>query len=198
MKLKKVRYQRIVIPAVAVVIFMGFFLETWPHMPLVNLDTPPVYGEIAASKLPGSVISLPLGWITAGRGSMGQPAPFTELYQTVHLRPMVGGAVNRAPSELIDLMTGAPVLAFLFDPGSPPSERDLDPQEIVFAIDKYKINYIVVHKLYPRQYFDSTLSQVETVITPETLKNIDAYATRNLGMEKFEETDEIVAYRRPA
>ncbi len=194
-RLKKYRYAALSIPLVAVLLIASVYFETTTRTNLISTEVPSVYQEVAGSKIQGSVISMPFGWQTATTGNIGRDATFVELYQPVHERPMAGGMVSRAPAELVYGIANSPVLDYLANPGAGPSAADLDPKNIDESMQRFQIAFIIVHKLYPWFVFGGE-SFRNTAFNAEELKNIDQYITKNLPMEKFEETDEIVAYRR--
>ncbi|MCL4474172.1 MAG: hypothetical protein M1539_03365 [Actinobacteria bacterium] len=195
-RMRRFRHQGAAVTISAALILIVFLVEITPAASMVLVEPPPVMREIAASEISGTVISLPLGWETASTGKIGRVAAITQLDQIVHMRPTVGGVVARAPKELIYEMARAPIVDYLSDPSSSPSRDDLDPRVIKEAMDKFQIAYIVVHKLYPVEIVGSEVYHTPTHIEPRELKNIDQYVINNLGMEKFEDTEEIVAYRR--
>jgi len=195
-KLRGSLYPQAAITISATLIMSAFFLETRPQTSMVSLDAPPVMNEIAASDLSGSVLTLPLGWETTSGGKSGQVAAFTQLDQIFNHRPLIGGIVSRAPSDLVSGMADEPVLDYLSDPSSSPTTEDVNPGTIVEVLNRFQIAFIVVHKLYPQQIYGEDINRYSTDISPTELDNVERYVTRYLGMEKIEDTDELIVYRR--
>ncbi|MBE0428676.1 MAG: hypothetical protein IBX61_02245 [Thermoleophilia bacterium] len=184
------------VPAATALLLLGIFIEYKPLLQMTSTTAPPVYSEIAASEQPGSVITLPLGW-EAGAHVTGIERTYTQLFQLAHQRPMVGGMLARAPKELLFEGLYTPVLAFLANPVDlEPSELDRDPEAIARFRERYRVSFIVAHKTSPEVYYNRAFLRFPSELTPEALERVDAFVTGYLDMEKFAETDEIVAYRR--
>lgn len=194
-RLDKKEWKRYAVPAVAVAILVMLGIEYKAPTALVSTKTPPVYEEIRARGGSGSIIAMPLGWST-GVQYMGQETTFTEIYQAEHRLPLVGGMVARAPRKKVMQSIYTPVIDNLANIYMGPSNLDMDPVAIKRVLDEYQVSYIVVHKTYPEIYGNGSFNTPATVIDAAALKRIDHYATGYLGMEKFEETPGIVAYRR--
>lgn len=194
-RLEKKERMRYAVPVVVVAIMLMLGIEYKAPTSLVSTKTPPVYEEIGASGGSGSIITMPLGWST-GVQYMGQEATFTEIYQAEHRRPLVSGMVARAPRKKVMQGIYRPVLDNLANIYMGPSSLDMDSGAIKMVLDEYQVSYIVVHKTYPEIYSSGIFVTPATVIDQAALKRIDEYATVYLGMEKFEESPETVAYRR--
>ncbi len=185
-------------PLAVTIVALLFILEVRPVPVLTRLTAPPVYSEIAASPLPGSVVVLPLGWEATPAGVVGMQRGYPQIYQPVHQRPLVGGYVSRAPRERVLKHVGEPVLSYLSDPGGrEPDRDDLDPDKIMQVLDRYDIAFIVVHKQGPEMCLNGE-AQHYREFSDADLARIDEYVTTDLGMERFEDTDQVAAYRRPA
>lgn len=184
------------VPLATGIILAAMFIEFKPLPDLTATAAPLVYSEIARSNIPGAVLSIPLGWEAANDGT-GLEKTFIEIFQAEHQRPMVGGMVARAPKEEVFKGIYTPVLDFLADPVKlEPSDLDRDPVAIARFKEHYQVAFIVVHKLYPEIYGKGGRIQSSTELTPEALRRVDNYVTQYLGMEKFEDNDEVAAYRR--
>lgn len=195
---KGIRYSKLMGPLMIAFIPAVLFIDIDPRPNLVSMEVPQVYHDIAASGVPGSVLSLPLGWSTASTGNpVGRETAIVLLDQTAHERPILGGMVARVPSGPIYAMASEPVIDFLSDPAAPPGSADLDPANIARVMEKYQVAFIVVDKINPSQIFGGKESVFPTGFSDAELAAVDRYVTGSLGMQKFEETDEIVAYQRP-
>lgn len=178
------------------VLLLVVCVEFKPSLTLTSNESPDVYREIASSGIQGSVIDLPLGW-ESGNLSTGDEKTFVQLYQPIHQRPMVGGFVSRAPKEAVMRGPYTPVIDYLVKPDQPePSAPDKDPAAISRVMDEYRIAFIVVHKLGPEAIAQGAEKKVGTGLSSTAIANVDKYVTTYLGMEKFSETEDIVAYRR--
>ncbi|MHB9112777.1 MAG: hypothetical protein ACYC4D_09180 [Thermoleophilia bacterium] len=184
------------VPLAAAVILLGIYIEFKPLYLLSCITSPPVYSEIAASDMPGSVITLPMGW-EAGGNVTTLERTYTELFQIDHKRPILGGMLARAPKELVFQGIYTPVVDFLADPVQlTPSDPDRDPAAIARYQERYDVAFIVAHKLTPTLIIKGEEVRLPSDLTPEALEKVDKYVTGYLGMEKFAETDEIIAWRR--
>jgi hypothetical protein len=186
----------IAVPVAAALILLGMFLEFRPYIDMTSTTMPPVYADIAASGDTGSVVTLPLGW-EAGNDTTGIERTYTQLFATVHEMPMVGGMLARTPKDRLFGGVYAPVIDFLANPVLlQPSDLDRDPGAIERFRERYDVAFIVAHKQPPEVYFYGQYLRFTPNMTPEALDRVDKYVTAYLDMEKFAETDEIVAYRR--
>lgn len=184
------------VPLAAVVILLLIYIEFKPLYPLSSTTSPSVYSEIAASDIPGSVITLPMGW-EAGAYNTGLERTYTEMFQIDHKRPILGGMLARAPKELVFQGIYTPVVDFLADPAQlTPSDPDRDSAMISRFQEHYDVAFIVAHKVTPAFIFEDEEIRAPSGMTPEALEKVDKYVTGYLGMEKFSETDEIIAWRR--
>lgn len=187
---------RMAVPLAAALLLLGIYIEFKPLYHLSSNVSPPVYSEIAASDIPGSVITLPLGW-EAGAYFTSVERTYAELFQIDYKRPMLGGMLARAPKELVYQGMYTPVIDFLADPMQlEPSDLDRDPKAIARFQEHFNVAFIVAHKVPPALFFEGEEMRLPSDLTPEALEKVDKYATGYLGMEKFAETDEIIAWRR--
>lgn len=194
--LKKLKWANIAVPAFAAIILLAIFLEYRPSPQLFSAKIPPVYEKIAADNRAGSVVEIPLGW-EIGLIRTGMEKTYTELYQTVHRKTLVSGMVARAPKERAISGMYTPALDYLANPvGFQPAGLDLDQAAVDRVMEQYGIAYIIIHKVYPLTYTNGVFTAPGTGIDAATAGRIGQYATTYLKMEKFEETDELVAYRR--
>ena len=197
-RLRKVKtgWAAATVPVATALILGLMFVEYKSPPDLTSTDFPSVYADIAASNTPGSVIVLPMGW-QAANDLLGMQITFVELYQTEFERPMVDGMVARAPRDTVFRGIYTPVLDYLADPVHlEPSDLDRDPAAIKRFMDRYQVAFIVVQKRYPSIYFDGKLASSPTDFTPEVVARVDDYVTRYLHMDKFADTDQVIAYRR--
>ncbi|MBI5871398.1 MAG: hypothetical protein HZB44_10685 [Actinobacteria bacterium] len=189
-------WHRLAVPVAVALILLGIFIEFKPLYVISSNSAPPVYTEIAASGTNGSVITLPMGW-EGGDDLTGMERTYTQLFQTESHKPMLGGMVARAPKELLFSGLYAPVVDFLADPVRlEPSDLDRDPAAVARFRERYDVAFIVAHKLTPELFFKGEFAQLPSDLTPESLDKVDRYVTDYLDMEKFAETDEIIAWRR--
>lgn len=189
-------WHKVAVPMAVALILLGVFIEFKPLYVISSDNSPPVYAEIAASDASGSVITLPMGW-EGGDDRTGMERTYAQLFQTQYEKPMLGGMVARAPKEQLYRGIYTPVVDFLADPVIlEPSDLDRDPQAIARFQEHYDVAFIVAHKLTPELLFDGEFTRLPADLTPESLEKIDKYVTGYLGMEKFAETDEIIAWRR--
>lgn len=186
----------VAVPLAATVILLGIYIEFKPQYYLLSNVSPPVYSEIAASDIPGSVITLPMGW-EAGGNVTNMENTYTELFQIDHKRPMLGGMLARAPKELVYQGIYSPVVDFLADPVQlTPSDPDRDPAAIARYQERYDVAFIVAHKVTPAILLNGEEKKMPSDLTPEAIEKVDKYVTGYLSMEKFTETEEIIAWRR--
>ncbi len=188
---------RMAVPAVAALILLVTLFEYRALPDLSSTSYPPVYAEIAASGMPGSVITLPMGW-EASNDTTGMERTYVQLLQSEHERPIPGGMVARAPKEAVFRGIYTPVIDFLADPVRlKPSSLDRDPEAIGRFMERYQVAFIVAQKSDLKVYIDGAgFGQFGSELTPEALARVDEYVTGSLKMERFAETDEIIAYRR--
>ncbi len=193
---RKDRKGRMAASIVCAVLLLAVCVEFKPSVTLTSNESPDIYEEIAASGTQGSVIDLPLGW-ESGNLTTGTEKTFVQLYQPIHQKPMVGGFVSRTPMEVVMRGLYTPVIDYLVKPDQPePSAPDVNPAAISRVMDEYQIAFIVVHKLGPETIARGTDYHVDSGLSPTAINNVDKYVTTWLGMEKFAETEDIVAYRR--
>jgi hypothetical protein len=171
------------------------YIEYRPILQLMSISPPPAYSKIADSDLPGSVITLPMGW-EGGDNLIGIERTYAQLFQIEHERPLIGGMLARVPKEQIYSGAYTPVIDFLADPVNlSPSDLDKDPEAIARFQDRYYVAYIVAHKRTPEHYLRGAFKQLPSGLSPESLVRLDRYITNYLDMELFDETDDILAYR---
>lgn len=189
-------WARIGVPVLAVLIVLDIFVEYKPFHPISDRVPPAVYEEIARSDVPGTVISLPLGW-EGGGDLTGMEETWMEQFQAVHHRPLIGGMVARAPKEQIFAGIYTPVLDFLADPVElEASDLDRDPAAIARFQERYQPAFIVVHKVTPLLLNEGVWFHYPSMLTPESLVRLESYITNYLGMEKIADNEELMAFRR--
>jgi hypothetical protein len=193
--IRRKKWPGLIVLFLAIYVFLLLGIEYKAPAKMTSTAVPAVYDEIASSGTGGAVISLPLGWET-GMNSAGRERTFVELYQPAHGRPLVGGMVARAPLEKVYRGIYTPVLDFLADPSQDLSDRDRNEVAINHVMDKYQVAYIVAHKIYPEMYYEGDFIRGKQLMTDEDLARVDEYVTGYLGMEKFFENEEVIAYRR--
>ena len=194
-RLKTAGLHRAAMPAALLIILALICLEYKAPISLNSPKPPAVYEQIGASEIEGSVVTLPLGWYS-GFSLVGDERTFVELFQQAHKRPLIGGEVSRAPRVKVLGGLYTPVIDFLADTSLEPSDIDRDPAVIAREMQHYNIAFIVVSKVNPDSYSDGKWVSGIQILPEETLHRIDRYVTQSLGMEKFEESDETVSYRR--
>lgn len=195
-RLRRHRLSFLTIPAVTVAVLVVTFGEFRPMVPVISASVPPAFEAIGRSETPGPVLVIPLGWET-GVVRYGDEQSWTQIPQTVHHRPMLGGMVARAPAEQLAREADAPVLRYLSDPGKRvPGEADKDPAAIARFFADYQVAFIVCEKRMPEAFFGGTAYAPKEIFLPETLAAIDEYVQVHLRMKKIEETDEVVVYQR--
>lgn len=194
--LRRKGWGKLGVPVLAAFILLDVFGEYKPFHPISDRVPPPAYEEIARSDEPGTVISLPLGW-EGGGDLTGMEETWMEQFQSLHKRPLVGGMVARAPKEQIYRGIYTPVLDFLADPVNlAPSDLDRDPAAIARFYEKYQPAFIVVHKVTPLLLNEGVWYHYPSMLTPQSLEKLDGYITGYLGMEKFADTDDLIAFRK--
>lgn len=195
MKERRLGNRSTAIVSAAIIVF--FFIEAWPSVHLTSLEIPGVYYEIADSDIEGAVLPIPLGWEAPNAGIAGRESTAMELFQTVHHRPILGGMVSRTAPEKVYRGVHTPVISYLSDPEQlDPSDLDKNPAIIAEVMARYDVAFIVVHKELPLAIYRGSEVVIPSGISQESLMEIDEYVIRYLNMEKIEETDVLVAYRR--
>lgn len=194
--LNRLALRRVLVAAFVLVVGFAALLEYMPKISLTSTEVPGVYEKMRDADETGSVLAIPLGWQT-GYTTYGDEQTWTLLTQIVHQRPMIGGMVARAPEGWLKQEAERPVLGFLSDPaGRDPGPADMDPENIESVFSRYGISFIVCHKVSPETYSSGDGFRSYEAMSPAVLDKVNAYVTDYLGMEKIEETDEVVVYQR--
>jgi hypothetical protein len=136
------RRAALVVALVGAVTVVELFPTTLPHR---SIDVSEVYDVIAHDASDGAVLEIPIKWSTTqdqiGFENTDQDFLFL-LYQRVHRRPVVSGAVSRYPdadlAELVSIPLYRQVLAFADEPkfNDPPTfgRSDLEALGIDFVV----------------------------------------------------------------
>lgn len=194
-QISRLKWHRFLAPVAVLFIFCLLFIECKPNYVSTSTNIPQVFESVKSTDDSGSILIIPLGWAT-GNVKYGNSQTWTQLPQTVHERPMIGGMVARAPEEELMHEADLPVLGFLADPENRKlTAYDTDPEEISRIKDRYQFAYIICYKSMPDFYIDGHLVDSHPIYGPETMAIIDEYITSYLGFDKFEETDELIAYK---
>ncbi|MHB1003561.1 MAG: hypothetical protein ACYC1B_07025 [Thermoleophilia bacterium] len=180
----------------AITILALFALEVHPAPRMTSARVHPVYEEIARSPLEGTLITLPLGWEAAPAGVFGMERTYHLMNQPFHERKLMMGMVSRAPQDTVLSYRGEAVAYFLCDPvDKVPRDIDLLPEAIDFELARYDPAFLVINKRSPEVYVGGDFQRWQE-FTAADLATLDRYCTEFLGMEKFIEDEEMVAYRR--
>jgi hypothetical protein len=151
-------------------------------LPLSDFRVPDVYSPIAADARDFTVLEIPLAWRNGFRvtGTKDPVIMFTQYYQTVHERRLVGGNTSRNPEYKFQYFTEAPVLNTIIAlENGHEVDRDTwerDRQRAPEVLRLLGVGYVVVH----------------TEVVPPVLEE---YVQFLIGGEQIYNGDGILAYR---
>ena len=151
-------------------------------LPLSDFRVPDVYSAIAEDAGDFTVLEIPLAWRNGFRvtGTKDPVIMFTQYYQTVHEKRLVGGNTSRNPEYKFQYFTEAPVLNTIIalenghevDRDTWEQDRQLAPE----VLRLLGVRYVVVH----------------TKVVPPVLEE---YVQFLIGGERIYEGEGILAYR---
>lgn len=107
--LKRVPRPSLWTAGIALLVAMEYLRVPYPVVP-VNI--PPVYAEIASDRRDVSVMEVPLGWRTSW-GNSGRCLDEQQLFQIVHGKRLLGGHVSRTTLDQLQRMTTLPGIGHL-------------------------------------------------------------------------------------
>lgn len=115
--------------------------------PLFSAAVPKVYQRIAADPRPVRVLEVPFG-VRDGLSSLGDFSAASQLYQTVHGKPLLGGYLSRVDDASKAAIEREPALRVLLTISErhAPSEAELDEARgsAEGLVDRAQIGYIVI------------------------------------------------------
>ncbi|TEU14633.1 MAG: hypothetical protein E3J21_15305 [Anaerolineales bacterium] len=157
-------------------------------LPLSDMRVPEVYRTMAAQPGDLAVLEVPLAWRNGFRitGTLHPAFMYTQFYQTVHHKRILGGNTSRNPEFKFQYFTEAPVINSLIaletgheiDEAALKRDKTLAPEVLRFL----GVRYVVVH----------TLQTDDPQVTPE---RVIPYVEATMPVEKFHDQEGIVAYR---
>ena len=172
-------------PALAAVAIGLVGLEYWnPPVHTTRLDPPDILEQIRDEPGDFSVLDAPLGRRT-GWGFNGHlnGAAIADYYQAVHKKHVFGGFIGRTSEKTLAWLREEPGLRRLSFLAEPPLPDDLDMNLVRNVLIKYRVKYVIVHKIGPHgQPIDAetNLAAMEAYIQSIpglTLVNSDASMT---------------------
>ncbi len=118
--------------------------------PLQRLDRPAIYETLARQPGEGTVLELPVGVAGDLAGVRGLWDPRVLFYQSVHGRPLVGGAVSRLAPSTAEAFVQAPVIGELLRLSSGAAlagrESDLSPAAAAAALARFGVRWVVLDR----------------------------------------------------
>ena len=118
--------------------------------PLHRLDRPALYKTLAGVEGQGTLLELPLGVADAVFGVEGFWDPRLLFYQSIHGRPLVGGAMSRLPRSIAEAHVQAPVIGALLrlSSGAPLTDRDaeLPAPAVAAALRRFGVRWVVLNR----------------------------------------------------
>jgi hypothetical protein len=151
-------------------------------LPLSDVQVPEVYESVAAEPGDFSVLEIPLAWRNGFRvtGTKDPTIMFTQLYQTVHEKRLLGGNTSRNPEYKFQYFTEAPVINTIIalenghEVGRDTWDRDRSMAPGILRL--LGVRYVVLH----------------TEVVPPVLQEYVEYV---FGGERVHDGRGIVAYR---
>jgi len=120
-------------------------------LPLSDMRIPEVYKTIASDPEPGTVLEIPLAWRNSFRitGTMHPIIMFSQYYQTLHHRPILGGNTSRNPEFKFQYFTEAPIINTIvaLENGHTIWREILEEDKKLapYFLQFFNIRYIVIH-----------------------------------------------------
>ncbi|TET18119.1 MAG: hypothetical protein E3J81_00750 [Dehalococcoidia bacterium] len=186
---------RMIAPLVALLPLALVVVEYWnPPLQLSDLSArPSILTDIRDE--PGAFVVFDLPWgRSTGTAGVGDwfAGGLTDYYQTIHERPSFGGYVSRARNSDLDLawVREEPGLRYLALPGSSPSPEDVDPRVVRSVFQRYRIKYVIMHRLTPHGWLLSGISE-------QTLMANDSYLRDVVGLTPVYTNPTLTIYRNP-
>ncbi len=183
------RYHKVLSLLPGLIVLALVVLEYWnPPVQLSQLTEPAVIKEIGREPGDFSVLHAPWGRFV-GWGATGDfaGAPLTSYYQTIHGKPSFGGYLSRAKQTTLDWVGVEPGLHYLACPACNDKPEDMNPDLVRQAFLRYRVKYIIVHKLNPNGQ--------PMPYSEETLAQIDQYLRVTAGMTRTYADLGLIVYR---
>ena len=188
----RVRELNVRLAPVLVVLVLGLVvLELWnPPLKTSELARPAVLEEMSREEGEFTVLHAPWGRISGAGGSAGDywGAPLPNYYQTVHERRSFGGLISRAKESAFDWVGLEPGLNYL-SCVCEGREDDRDLEAVRSVLRRYRIKYIVVHRLDP---YGNPMRH-----TAESLQLVDDYIRGFLALTPVSEDSSLTVFRNP-
>jgi len=181
------RNLRLLVLPIASLILALVVLEYWnPPVHISQLRTPDALEQIKEEPGDFAVLDAPLGrrdgLLFNGHIS---GANTTHYFQILHGKRTLGGFLGRIKESNRAWLRVEPGIKYLAFPSEPPSEQDLNQQIVRGVFRKYKIRYIVLHKLAPHGW---------PIDTPQMLGVMDNYLRNTLGLTVVHEDEDLNVY----
>ena len=139
-------------PAVALVALLLVAVEYWTPPNVVN-EQPTAAAIEAIKDEPGdfAVIHAPIGRSTWTVGGTQAGAYLADYYARIHEKRTFGGYLSRAPDGSVFWIMLQPGIKYLSCPSCPnlPALDDLDSDLVRDTLRRYRVRYVVLHRLMP-------------------------------------------------
>lgn len=140
---------------------LGLFLIILPVIeflpipyPLLNLEVPKIYYNLARIDINEPILVLPLGWQSSYR-TVGDYHKKIQFYQTVHAHPLFQGQIARIDDSYLNYYTEQKGFRYLMD-AALRLPRPEEEKEVHNLIHKYGIKYVIIHRAYfNKAHFDA-------------------------------------------
>src|SRR5439155_16278979 len=185
------RHYRLLAPVVGIVVIGLVVLEYWnPPVHLSEYPRPAALERIKAEPGDFAVLDAPLGRRTGHlfNGSF-EGANTADYYAALHGKRAFGGFFARTTEHNLAWLRKEPGLRYLAFPFEQPQPDDLDPSAVKAAFSKYRIKYVILHRVGPHG---------ELIETTERLDQMDRYIREVGGLTPMESDSSMTAYRNQA
>ena len=163
-------------------------LEYWsPPVHTTRLDPPNVLEQIRDEPGDFAVLDVPLGRRDGElfNGSL-QGAAVADYYQSVYKKRVFGGFIARLKESTRAWLGEEPGIQHFALPNEAPTPRDLDTSLVREVLRKYRVKYIVLHKIGPHG---------EPIDSAEVLNSLDAYIRGIVGEPVSTSDPSLIVYR---